>query len=461
MALDNVLEAIDRDLEKSLERLYALLRIPSVSTDPAYRGDCRKAADWLAQELTALHFKADVRETKGLPMVVGHSRQGRQSKKPHILFYGHYDVQPPDPLDQWETPPFEPWMASTNGAKRIVARGSADDKGQLMTFLEACRAIIAVEGDLPLLVTVLFEGEEETGSPSLKPFLDANKKELSADLAFVCDTDMWDVRTPAVTTMLRGLVMEELTIIGSNRDLHSGLFGGAAINPIRVLAHILADLHDDKGRITIPGFYDGAEDLPAAVRAQWKNLGFDEQKFLGEFGLKRPAGEEGRSVLEQIWARPTCDVNGILSGYTGVGAKTVIPSKASAKVSFRIVGEQDPLKVQGAFRDFVKKRLPSDCTAEFQSHGASPALQLPLSSPYLTKALTALEEEWGTPAVLKGCGASIPIVGSFKRDLNMDSLLIGYGLDDDRVHSPNEKYNLSSFHKGTRSWARILAGLAA
>jgi len=460
MALDKVLDAIDRDLEKSLERLYALLRIPSVSTDPGFRDDCHKAADWLACELTALHFKADVRQTKGLPMVVGHSRPGKQPKKPHVLFYGHYDVQPPDPLDQWEMPPFEPRMADANGAKCIVARGSADDKGQLMTFLEACRAFITVEGDLPLPVTVLFEGEEETGSPSLKPFLDANKKELSADLAFVCDTDMWDVQTPAVTTMLRGLVMEEVFITGPNRDLHSGLFGGAAINPIRVLTHILADLHDDKGRITIPHFYDGADDLPAEIRAQWSSLGFNEQKFLSEFGLKRPAGEEGRSVLEQIWARPACDVNGIVGGYTGVGAKTVIPSKASAKVSFRIVGEQDPLKIQNAFRDFVKKRLPPDCTAEFQSHGASQALQLPLSSPYLTKALKALEEEWGKPAVLKGCGASIPIVGSFKRDLSMDSLLVGFGLDDDRIHSPNEKYNLSSFHKGTRSWARILAGLA-
>jgi len=461
MSLDKVLDVIDRDLEKSLERLYALLRIQSVSTDPGFRNECRKAADWLAHELTALHFKADVRETKGLPMVVGHSRARKSDKKPRVLFYGHYDVQPPDPLDQWETPPFDPHLADANGVKCIVARGSADDKGQLMTFLEACRAFIEVEGDLPLPVTVLFEGEEETGSPSLKPFLDANKKELSADLAFVCDTDMWDVRTPAVTTMLRGLVMEEVTITGPNRDLHSGLFGGAAINPIRVLTHILAALHDDKGRIAIPGFYDGAHELPDAVRKQWKGLGFDEKKFLGEFGLKQAAGEQDRNVLEQIWARPTCDVNGIIGGYTGVGAKTVIPSKASAKVSFRIVGEQDPFKIQAAFRDFVKKRLPPDCTAEFQSHGASPALQLPLASPYLTKALNALEEEWGTPAVLKGCGASIPIVGSFKRDLNMDSLLIGYGLDDDRIHSPNEKYNLSSFHKGTRSWARILAELAA
>jgi len=254
--------------------------------------------------------------------------------------------------------------------------------------------------------------------------------------------------------------MEEITIQGPNRDLHSGLFGGTAINPIRVLARILADLHDDKGRITIPGFYDGADILDPGIRAQWRELDFDESKFLGEFGLIIPAGEQGRSVLEQIWARPTCDVNGIVGGYTGVGAKTVIPSKASAKISFRLVGDQSPLAIQNAFRAFVRDRLPADCVAEFQSYGASPALKLPLSSPYLAKTRAALQAEWGRPAVLKGSGGSIPIVGVFKRDLGMDSLLVGYGLNDDRIHSPNEKYDLNSFHKGARSWARILAELA-
>jgi acetylornithine deacetylase/succinyl-diaminopimelate desuccinylase-like protein len=308
---------------------------------------------------------------------------------------------------------------------------------------------------------MLFEGEEETGSPSLQPFLDANRAALRADLALVCDTDMWDAQTPAITTMLRGLVLEEVIVRGANRDLHSGLFGGAAINPIRVLARVLADIHDADGRIAIPGFYEGAGELDPQVRAQWRALSFDERKFLGEMGLKAPAGERGKSVLEQIWARPTCDVNGIIGGYTGEGSKTVIPARASAKVSFRLVGDQEPAKVRDAFRAFVRARLPADCEAEFLVHGASPALRLPLDSPALEKARAALAAEWGRPAVLKGSGGSIPIVGAFKRELGMDSLLVGFSLDDDRIHSPNEKYDLASFHKGARSWARILDALAA
>jgi len=460
MALDAVLTAIDRDIDKSLERLFALLRIPSVSTDPAFAGECQKAADWLARELSSLGFNAGVRPTKGRPMVVAHSHGPTGANGPRVLFYGHYDVQPPDPLEKWQTPPFEPRIADMNGRRQIVARGSADDKGQLMTFVEACRAFIATDGKLPLPVTILFEGEEETGSPSLKPFLDANKNELKADVALVCDTDMWDTDTPAVTTMLRGLVLEEVIVQGASHDLHSGLFGGPAINPIRVLARVLADIHDKDNRIAIPGFYDGAGDLDPEIRAQWMGLKFDEKRFLGDLGLSVPAGEEGRHILEQLWSRPTCDMNGIVGGYTGEGSKTVIPARASAKVSFRLVGDQDPLIIRDAFRAFARARLPADCDAEFISHGASPALRLPLNSPYLAKTREALAAEWGRPAVLKGSGGSIPIVGAFKHDLGMDSLLVGFGLDDDRIHSPNEKYDLKSFQKGARSWARILAALA-
>ena len=460
MAIDGVLAAIDRNLDKSLERLFELLRIPSVSTDPAFAGECEKAARWLATELSALDFDAAVRPTTGRPMVVAHSRGETTAKKPHVLFYGHYDVQPPDPLDLWETPPFEPRIREVGGRKRIVARGSADDKGQLMTFVEACRAFMAVDGKLPVPVTILFEGEEETGSPSLKPFLDANRQELKADVALVCDTDMWDAETPAVTTMLRGLVLEEVIVKGASHDLHSGLFGGPAINPIRVLARVLADIHDKDNRIAIPDFYDGVGEIAAEIRAQWMGLKFDERRFLGDIGLQIPAGEKGRHLLEQMWSRPTCDMNGIIGGYTGEGSKTVIPARASAKVSFRLVGDQEPLKIRDAFRAFVRARLPADCDAEFISHGASSALRLPLDSPYLVKTRHALEAEWGRPAVLKGSGGSIPIVGSFKHDLGMDSLLVGFGLDDDRIHSPNEKYDLESYRKGARSWARILAGLA-
>jgi acetylornithine deacetylase/succinyl-diaminopimelate desuccinylase-like protein len=460
MALDQVLAAIDRNLDRSLERLFALLRIPSISTDSAFADDCRKAADWLARELGSLGFAASVRPTAGRPMIVGHSGNAASATAPRVLFYGHYDVQPPDPLDLWETPPFEPRIVETGGRKRIVARGTADDKGQLMTFVEACRAFMDVEKKLPVPVTILFEGEEETGSPSLKPFLDAHKAELKADVALVCDTDMWDANTPAITTMLRGLVLEEVIVHGASRDLHSGLFGGAAINPIRVLARVLADIHDADGRIAIPGFYKGVGEIDPAVRKQWTGLSFDERRFLADIGLREAAGEQGRHVLEQIWARPTCDVNGIVGGYTGEGSKTVIPARASAKISFRLVGDQDPSAVREEFRAFVRARLPADCKVEFLSHGASPALRLPLDSSYLAKARAALAAEWGRPAVLKGSGGSIPIVGAFKQDLGMDSLLVGFGLDDDRIHSPNEKYDLNSFHKGARSWARILASFA-
>ncbi len=328
-----------------------------------------------------------------------------------------------------------------------------------MTFVEACRAYHAT-GGLPCDVTILFEGEEETGSPSLPDFLAANKKELQADLMLVCDTGMWDRTTPAITTMLRGLVLEEVTVRAAKRDLHSGLYGGAAANPIHVLSRIVADLHDDKGRVTVPDFYDGVVELPEDVAEQWRNLKFDEREFLGEVGLSVPAGEADRSVLEQIWSRPTCDVNGVFGGYTLKGSKTVLPAEATAKFSFRLVGKQNPEKIAEKFRDFVRARLPEDCRAEFVSHGASPALQLPFGSEALSRARRALAAEWGKEPVMAASGGSIPIVGSFKRDLKMDSLMVGFGLDDDRVHSPNEKYELTSFQKGARSWARILAALA-
>jgi acetylornithine deacetylase/succinyl-diaminopimelate desuccinylase-like protein len=248
---------------------------------------------------------------------------------------------------------------------------------------------------------------------------------------------------------------------GASRDLHSGLYGGAAINPIRVLSHIIADLHDDNGAVALPGFYDGVEELPEEIAAQWRELDFSDSEFLGEVGLSVPAGEHGRSALQMIWSRPTCDVNGIVGGYTGIGTKTVLPATASAKVSFRLVGKQNPEKIAQSFRAFVKARLPADVRAEFIAHGASPAIVLPTKSEALRRARRALEAEWGKPPVLIGSGGSIPIVGVFKRELSMDSLMVGFGLENDSIHSPNEKYERSSFHKGARSWARLLAALAA
>jgi acetylornithine deacetylase/succinyl-diaminopimelate desuccinylase-like protein len=456
--IDAVLKSIDENFHISLDRLFQLLRIDSISTDPIYRNSCREAAEWLVRELSALGFAASARETSGHPIVIGHNR-GRGL---HVLFYGHYDVQPVDPLELWEAPPFEPHIVTRpDGREWIAARGAGDDKGQLMTFVEAMRAWNAVTGSVPLDVTILLEGEEESGSPSLKPFLEANKAELTAEVALVCDTGMWDRTRPAITTSLRGLVGEEVTIHAASRDLHSGMYGSAARNPIHVLAAILAEMRDANGRVTIPGFYDGVHELPGHVRKQWTELDFDEKAFLGDVGLSVPAGEKGRSVLEQIWARPAAEVNGIFGGYTQAGFKTVIPATATAKVSFRLVGDQDPDAVSRAFHAFVESRLPSDCRATFASHGGSPAQSLPVGGPWLPRVERALADEWGKPPILMGSGGSIPVVGDFKRVLGLDALMVGFGLDDDRIHSPNEKYDLTSFRGGIRSWARIIAALAA
>ena len=455
-SLDAVLSHVDANLDQSLERLFTLLRIKSISTDPAFAGEVNKAADWLAAELQGLDFDASVRPTTGHPMVVGH----QPSDGPSVLFYGHYDVQPVDPIELWTNDPFEPKVGEENGRKVILARGASDDKGQLMTFIEACRAYKAVRGSLPLGVTVLLEGEEESGSPSLDAFLSANAEELKADIALVCDTDMWDTETPSIITMLRGLVADQIEIQAASRDLHSGMYGNAARNPNQVLAEIIASLRNPDGSVAIEGFYDDVPELPEAVAEQWKRLPFDDKGYLGEVGLSEAAGEKSRSVLEQITSRPTCEINGMWGGYTGEGFKTVIPAKAWAKISFRLVGNQDPKKIREAFRAHVRARVPADCTVSFHEHGGSPASVVPSDGPMLQKALGALTQEWGREAAVAGSGGSIPIVGDFKRKLGMDSLLIGYAQTDDRIHSPNEKYNLESYHRGIRSWVRVLDALS-
>ena len=456
---DDVLTEIDAEQGRAIERLIEFLRIPSISAAPAHHSDCDRAADWVASQLTALGFEAAKHPTEGRPVVVGHARAARRGA-PHVLFYGHYDVQPVDPLPLWRSPPFEPTLEEGPRGRRIVARGASDDKGQLMTFLEACRAF-RIFGGPPCAVTVLVEGEEETGSPSLPAFLAQNARTLKADIALVCDTTMWGPSTPAITTALRGIVSAEVVLRGANRDLHSGVYGGAAVNPIHVLAPILGDLHDAKGAVALPGFYDGVEELPDEIREQWAALDFDAAAFLGDVGLTTPAGERDRTPLEQLWSRPTCEVNGIVGGYTGEGTKTVLPAQARAKISFRLVGRQSPDRIVQSLRSFVTARLPPDVRAEFISHAGSPAISLSTENEALRRARRALEAEWGKPAALIGCGGSIPIVGAFKRELAMDSLLVGFALEDDNVHSPNEKYDLISFHKGARSWARILSALAA
>ena len=349
--LQPVLDRIDADFDNSLERLFALLRIKSISADPAFAGDCKAAADHLAKDIATLGFTAEVRPTAGHPAVVARmSSNGGAGGRPHVLFYGHYDVQPVDPLNLWHRPPFEPAVTDhADGRKIIVARGAEDDKGQLMTFVEACRAWKSVTGSLPVDVTIVIEGEEEVGSKNFVPFLEKNKDDLKADFALVCDTGMWDQNTPAINISLRGLVYDEVKIKAANRDLHSGLFGGGAQNPIRVLTRILGGLHDDNGHITIPGFYDGVKDLPPDILAQWKSLNMTPDSFLKPIGLSLPAGEKGRLLIEQVSSRPTCDINGIIGGYTGEGSKTVIPAEASAKISFRLVVGQDPEKIRKGF----------------------------------------------------------------------------------------------------------------
>ncbi|MGY8605513.1 M20/M25/M40 family metallo-hydrolase [Gluconobacter cerinus] len=462
-ALDAVLSHIDTTLDASVERLFSLLRIPSISTQPSHAADCRKAAEWLQADMASMGLTADIREVRwaapGHPMVVAHD--ATQAGKPHVLFYGHYDVQPTDPENLWKAPPFEPRLVEEpSGRKVIVARGASDDKGQVMTFLEACRAWKIVHGSIPVQVSVLLEGEEECGGSNLLPFLQENAAELKADVALVCDTSMADRQTPGITTSLRGMMAEEIIIECASHDLHSGIYGNAAANPIALLCQILASLRDADGRVTLTGFYDGIQDPSPETRAQWKTLFPDDAALLEEAGLSVAAGEKGYTAIEQTWCRPSCEINGISGGYEGEGFKTVLPAKAMAKVSFRLVPGQDPDKIREAFRAHVNAALPADAKVTFTAHGGSPGFEVSRDSRFLAPTLKALTDEWGIPAATIGCGGSIPVAGEVRDALGLDALMVGFAQSDDRIHSPNEQYGLDSFHKGVRSWARIIASLA-
>jgi acetylornithine deacetylase/succinyl-diaminopimelate desuccinylase-like protein len=455
-----VLARIEADFPAYQARWLDWLRIPSISAQPAHAADCRAAAEFARGALAEIGFSAALRETAGHPVVLAH-HAGPGGDVPHLLFYGHYDVQPPEPLDLWTSPPFAPALVDGPHGQRVVARGAVDDKGQVSMWLGALRAWHAETESLPVRVTVLIEGEEEVGSTHLEPFLVANRDELRADVAVISDTNMWDIDTPAVTASLRGMLYMQVVLRAASRDLHSGMFGGSALNPINALTRALAALQDETGRIRIPGFYDGVREVPPEQAAQWAGLGFSEETFLGGVGLKHPVGEAGRGGLERLWARPTCDVNGIWGGYSGPGAKTVIAAEAGAKLSFRLVPGQDPGAIAQAFRAFIAAHVPPDAKLEFSEFGRAAGIEVPADSRFVRAARAALAEEYGRPAVLIGSGGSIPVVGSLHRVLGLDSVLIGFGLDDDQIHGPNEKFEVRCFRQGMRSHARLLGQFAA
>ncbi|MEP1497245.1 M20/M25/M40 family metallo-hydrolase [Pseudophaeobacter sp.] len=460
MSLNDVLDRIDTDLDAATQRLLELLRIQSISTDPAYKAECDKAADWLVSDLNSIGIKAEKRPTPGHPMVVGHIGEDN-TDAPHVLFYGHYDVQPVDPLNLWKTAPFEPQLEETENGTVIRGRGASDDKGQLMTFVEACRAWKAIHGTLPCRITFFFEGEEESGSPSLIPFMQEHAAELKADLALICDTSMVSRGVPSISSQLRGMLKDEFTLVGPRIDLHSGHYGGSGLNPLREMSRIIASFYNEEtGAVAVDGFYEGVEKVPAELLRQWEASGFEAKDYLDNAGYTQAHGEKDYSILEQQWARPTLEINGIWGGYNGAGSKTVIPSEAHCKITCRLVGDMDPDALRTKLRNHVEAQLKPDCKVIWDNDmEGSRASVMDITRPEFEAARGALSDEWNREAVFCGMGGSIPIAGFFKSILGMESMLVGYANEDDAIHSPNEKYDLKSFHKGTRSWARILDAL--
>jgi acetylornithine deacetylase/succinyl-diaminopimelate desuccinylase-like protein len=456
--LENVLQTIESRRQESLAGLKEFLAIPSVSTKPDHKPDMVRCANWLADQLRAGQLEATVTPTAGHPIVVAKNKH--QSGRPTVLIYGHYDVQPPEPLEQWRTEPFAPTVRKDeNGFDAIFARGAVDDKGQVWCHAQALLAWQA-QGGVPINVTFLIEGEEEIGSDHLEAFVKQNREMLKADVAVISDTNQFARNVPAITYGLRGLCYSEIFITGPSHDLHSGIFGGAVPNPANVLCELIGSLHDNNGRVDIPGFYDDVLELTPAERDMWKKLPFTEEAFARSVGIPHGSGEVGFTSLERKWARPTCDVNGITTGYQGPGAKTVIPSLASAKVSMRLVPNQDPTKVQRFFEQAVRSRCPDNVKLEIKWYGASEPVLVPIDSAPTKRAAEALKKGFGKDPTFMREGGSIPVVGLIKRVLGIDTLLIGFGLPDDRVHSPNEKFDLDALHCGTRTAAVLYAELA-
>ena len=452
--MDAALDYARSHADRFVEELKAWLRIPSISTDPTYAAQTRRAADWLADNLRDAGFETvAVEETAGHPVVVAEHHVSDAA--PTVLVYGHYDVQPPDPLDLWDQDPFEP--ALVDGA--LVARGAADDKGQALMHVKAAEALFATTGS-PVNLKVLVEGEEEVGSTHLPAFLTEHRERLAADVVVVSDTALFAPGVPSIARSLRGLAYVEVELRGPKKDLHSGIYGGAVENPINALARMIADLHDDDHRVTVAGFYDGVEDLGDDERQSYRDLPFDEAAWMDEVGVAATRREGDHSVLEATTARPTLDVNGIWGGYTGEGAKTVLPSKATAKISCRLVAPQTPADVTDKLRAHFERHVPDTMTLTFRNlHGGHP-VDVDTEAPAMRAAAVAMEGVFGQAPFFTREGGSIPIVADFKKILGLDTVLMGFGLDSDSIHSPNERFGLDRFRQGIEASIRFMNAFA-
>jgi acetylornithine deacetylase/succinyl-diaminopimelate desuccinylase-like protein len=448
----DVLARIEREKERYLEELMEYLRIPSISTEPEHKEDVVRCSEFVVDKLNTAGLSVESIETGGNPLVFAEWKGAPE--KPTILFYGHYDVQPVDPLEEWDSPPFEP----TIKGDLLVARGATDDKGQSYTHIKAVEAILQERGELPVNVKFILEGEEEVGGESIERFVreDAGEK-LGCDAVVVSDTSMFAPGQPSLLYGLKGLAYMELSVTGPNRDLHSGTFGGAVSNPANALCQIISRLQDpETGKILIPGFYDDVLPLEDWERREFGELPFDETAYMADLEVGQLFGEEGYSTLERSWGRPTLDVNGLFSGYQGEGAKTVLPARAGAKVSMRLVPNQDPEKISQLFKDHVQGIVPAGVHVEITGvHGAQPVL-IDVQGPIVDAAMAAQEDIFGAWPVRVREGGSIPIVASFSSVLGVPTLLMGFGLPDDRLHSPNEKFNISHFYNGIRAIVRLL-----
>ena len=452
--MSDALTFIEDNRERFREELYDFLRIPSISAKSEYDDETHRSAEWLAARMQEAGLEVEVMATEGHPVVLGEWR-GAGADAPTVLVYGHYDVQPPEPLELWDSPPFAP----TERDGRIYARGSADDKGQLYMHVKALEAHLATSGSLPINVVVLAEGEEEVGSPNLVPFVDAHAERLACDFVVISDTGMFAAGLPSLLFSLRGLAYFEIHVSGARSDLHSGEYGGSVLNPGNALARIIASLHDDQGRIAIPGFYDDVVVWDTATREQIAALPHSDDKFREELEVAALVGEQGFSTLERLWIRPTCDVNGMLCGYTDEGAKTVLPNHAMAKVSFRLVPDQTDAKVKELLEAHLQSVTPEGVTLQLiELHGGRP-WKARIEGPYFEAAAEALEEAFGTKPVPMGGGGSIPIVVEFEERLDAPALLLGFSLPGCNLHAPNEWLSVENFEKGIGALVRLYGKL--